>query len=109
MKKENIKIFIEEVFGWLWIWFLVPGCIFLLFFLGAINSFYPHESTFEQDLNFSSGYVGLAFYSMYEKGYEYPIRWSIIFAIFLIGSIYFYIDHLRDIKWVKESDDNITT
>lgn len=107
--KKNIRILMDKVFGELWIQILIPGTILLLMLLGAVSSFYPHESTFEQDLNFSLGLVGSAFYKMYEAGYESPVKWSIIILGFFIGSIYFYIGGLRDIEWEKKDNTELVT
>ena len=64
---------------------IVPMMVIILIFLGAVQVRYPHESTFQEDLNSSMGTLGLAFYSIYNVGLENP-RWFYYF-FFIFGGM----------------------
>ncbi len=92
--KEFVSKSIPIIFFRFWI----PSMVIILFLLGSIHGTYQYESTFENDLNKTSGIVGGTFYKIYEIGEESPRQWFIFSLIAISGFLYFTIGDLRDLK-----------
>lgn len=88
--------------------FIMPMMIFILILLGALQTAYPHESTFEQDLNNSMGSLGGAFYNIYNVGVE-DSEWVKYFLIILGAFIYFTINEvILNVKKIWRSGDGMS-
>ena len=68
--------------------FIIPMMVLILVFLGAVQAKYPHESSFQEDLNTSMGTLGGAFYRIYGVGLENP-NW-VYYFLFILGGMAFF-------------------
>jgi len=83
--REKIRECIYSSSYIIWIRFIIPMMVFILILLGAVQTVYPYESTFQEDLNASIGAMGMSVYSIYNIGAENPnwLYYSIIVFIVL--------------------------